>query len=241
MRIASSVIALLQILKDVRSIAFIMFLVMAGFRHMFATVLSSSGSTQGDADSEPFGEVPKGFLILYNMMLGDFDMSLFEAEEQSLHEFAKLIFVFFMFIVQVMMVNVLIAVVCESYAIAQGKARALFFRERLLLAAELDTMGFTSERYQFLSHLMWWFRWFLMKHCPTEEGSEEVQDYVGRMHQNLQESEQRLQNSMAEAEARMEKKLAAVTDTLNIVIQKLDAVHSQTAVVHRSSAHSISL
>jgi hypothetical protein len=47
--------------------------------------------------------------------------------------------------VVIILLNVLIAVVSDSYFYAKTKARQLFLRARLELIAELDALGLTDE------------------------------------------------------------------------------------------------
>jgi hypothetical protein len=49
------------------------------------------------------------------------------------------------FFVVIILLNVLIAVVSDSYSYAKTKARQLFLRSRLELIAELDALGLSDE------------------------------------------------------------------------------------------------
>jgi hypothetical protein len=68
------------------------------------------------------------------MLLGDFDMDAFPTV------FTKLLFVVFMFIVVVILLNILIAIVSDSYDNAMVKSTELFWKSRLELVAEIKTV-----------------------------------------------------------------------------------------------------
>ena len=59
-----------------------------------------------DASDDPFGSVLESFLALFRMMLGDFERSWFESDSLGLSSFAVVLFVLYMVVVFIVMLNV---------------------------------------------------------------------------------------------------------------------------------------
>eukprot|EP00747_Dinoflagellata_sp_TGD_P024946 gnl/TRDRNA2_/TRDRNA2_130900_c1_seq1.p1 gnl/TRDRNA2_/TRDRNA2_130900_c1~~gnl/TRDRNA2_/TRDRNA2_130900_c1_seq1.p1 ORF type:complete len:269 (-),score=33.39 gnl/TRDRNA2_/TRDRNA2_130900_c1_seq1:310-1068(-) len=231
---------------------------MAAFRHMFLMVLNpdpaeygedisrrlvaAKGATaRGEGDDGtglespppelPFLEFSEGFLTVYRMMLGDFSRSWFTSDDWYLQACAEIFFVVFMLIVQIMMLNVLIAVVSESYDIAHVKAHDLYHRSRLNLAAELDAMGLTREG---LHGLYWVSGWLLrILARDLETGSEEdsidfevqrAEDIERRTKLIVAESEIRIQESQENMRKDFERRFEAHGDKLDRVEALLQTV-----------------
>jgi len=120
-------------------------LVSSARRLLQRTLLSGNSEEQGDqqdglAPSAPV-EVNEGFSTpvetltsAYRLMLGDFERDWFDQPLTLLMFFA------YTFIANIMMLNMLIAVVSDSYECAIIKSKLLFRRARLELVAEFDTM-----------------------------------------------------------------------------------------------------
>ena len=106
---------------------------------------------------------------LYIMMLGDYDRDDFPDTYTSLMSFL------FMFLVVVIMMNVLIAIVSDSYDNAMVRSNELYSRARLELVAEVSTTfkkvlevlfsvdnweKFLKNRGQRVGNLLTWFMGF---------------------------------------------------------------------------------
>ena len=151
-KFATYVLCLFQIAADIRSFLVILLLVMCAFGNMFylvnaAPVVHSERfrSLRRDDDeghhtqshtgaAGPFWSVEETLVSVYRMMIGDFERDWFSSM------FMLLLFLGYTFIVMILMLNILIAVVSDSYDYAVIKSRQLFCRARLELAAELDVM-----------------------------------------------------------------------------------------------------
>ena len=189
LKFATYVLCLFQIAADIRSFLIVLFLVISAFASMFYLVnmeevsepfyRSAEGRLprQGTADSDegeldagalPFDSPTETFLTMYRMMLGDFDRDWFDTPT------ATIFFLSYTFLVMVMMLNILIAVVSDSYDYAVIRAQRLFLMARLALVAELDTMGLTKAAEPGGAH--WWCSSMLGGYHTLEEEEEEAQE-----------------------------------------------------------------
>lgn len=106
-------------------------------------------------DSRPFHSPFYSFLSVYQMIFGDFQIVWFQTETQSLTACSIVLFMLFMFFVVVVMLNVLIAIVSDSYDFALTRSEKLFLRARLQLLAELDALGLTKTDFMLFGKNIW--------------------------------------------------------------------------------------
>ena len=83
-------------------------------------------------------------LALFRMAMGNFDMSWFEHTSEAISSVAVALFVSFMLFFFLVCVNVLIAVVADSYDYALFRARKIYLRTKLQLVAEFEAVGLTT-------------------------------------------------------------------------------------------------
>jgi hypothetical protein len=97
-------------------------------------------------DPRPFHSPSYSIMTCYMMIMGLFERDWYEVDGSTyLSGFSVLLFFIFMFFVVIVMLNVLIAVVSDSYDFAMTKAKQLFLITRLVLVAELDSLGISDE------------------------------------------------------------------------------------------------
>lgn len=102
---------------------------------MFYTLLlPSSCAADVTASSDTSCSQAEYYLKVYTVLLGDF--GTFEREDFNTL-FAVLLIVFFSFMVVVVLLNVLIAIVSDSYEKCLVRSQCLFGRARVMLVAEL--------------------------------------------------------------------------------------------------------
>eukprot|EP00578_Thalassiosira_sp_NH16_P015096 CAMPEP_0181113566 /NCGR_PEP_ID=MMETSP1071-20121207/20416_1 /TAXON_ID=35127 /ORGANISM="Thalassiosira sp., Strain NH16" /LENGTH=879 /DNA_ID=CAMNT_0023197613 /DNA_START=119 /DNA_END=2758 /DNA_ORIENTATION=- len=93
-------------------------------------------------NSEPFCNFWTSFLKIFTMLLGEVDESYFS--EQNLeysYRLATTMFALFMFTCVIVLANVLIAIVTDSYSVIQNERAALeFWSNRLDFVAEMDVI-----------------------------------------------------------------------------------------------------
>ena len=150
-QIATFVLMLTTIFRDMRSFMAVLGFVMLGFGQ--AIFMLIAGNDNGAYDCEyddevvcgigeyetienesKFATVTSTLQTLYMMMLGDFNPEHFNGDYLPL----ALGFLF-MFIVVIIMLNVLIAIVSDSYDAAMSKSDELFWRAKFELITEVST------------------------------------------------------------------------------------------------------
>ena len=139
LKFATFVLSLLQIFADLRSFLFVLAVIILGSAAQFYLLLGP----QSVSDAAPeFESIPETLLSTFRMMVGDtLERDVFAGGSGVwTSRAAVLLLVMYTFLVNVLLLNILIAVVSDSYEYALIRARKLFLRARLDLVAELDTL-----------------------------------------------------------------------------------------------------
>ena len=97
-----------------------------------------------DQQERPFRSIGGALLALFRMAMGNFDMSWFEHTSDAISSVALALFVSFMVFFFLVCVNVLIAVVADSYDYALFRARKIYLCTKLQLVAEFEAVGLTT-------------------------------------------------------------------------------------------------
>ncbi len=93
-------------------------------------------ATQGITTETPDCHPPEYYLRVYSIILGDW--GLFEREEDfDKKTHALLVFVVFSFFIAIVLLNVLIAIISDSYKHCLQRSKHLFGRSRVFLLSEL--------------------------------------------------------------------------------------------------------
>jgi hypothetical protein len=132
-QLATFVLAILQISKDVIWFCVILLTLVVSFAQMFFTLLAPSSCATDDSSAMQCKE-SEYLLKVYTILLGDFGD--FEREQFS-SGLSVFLVVFFSFLVTVVLLNVLIAVASDSYEKCLLRSQNLFGRARVMLIAEL--------------------------------------------------------------------------------------------------------
>jgi len=148
-KLATFVYSLNLILRDLSEFVLVMSIVLLMFSFMF-TMINADGSSEGLdfnlSDLRPFHSPSYSIMSCYMMIMGLLERDWFEVDGAAgLTALSVALFFIFMFFVVIVMLNVLIAVVSDSYDFAMTKAKQLFLRTRLVLVAELDSLGIADE------------------------------------------------------------------------------------------------
>ena len=125
--IATFILLLSTIFKDLWSFMFVLGCVMLMFGHAFFLMLG------GSKDNESFETGSVTIMTLYGMVLGNYEYDDFT------DRFTLCLSIFYMLLVVIVMTNVLIAIVSDSYDSAMVRSSELFWRARLELVAEVSS------------------------------------------------------------------------------------------------------
>mmetsp|Transcript_5216 Transcript_5216/g.5999 ORF Transcript_5216/g.5999 Transcript_5216/m.5999 type:complete len:402 (-) Transcript_5216:151-1356(-) len=140
-KMATFVMAIVKISKDILWFMVILVVIVLCFAQIFFTLLSPTDCSTADGaiyntlDCQP----SEYYLKVYSVLLGDF--GLFDREEDfSNGGFALLLFIVFTFLIAIVLLNVLIAIIGDSYERILLRSRQLFGRTRVLHLAELVSL-----------------------------------------------------------------------------------------------------
>lgn len=124
-------------------------IILVGFAQMFVTVFqdtpycvdfkpnNSTCPILQDKEVAPYCNYWTAFLNVYTMLLGQVDETEFESSAA-----ATFLFIIFMFLVVILLANVLIAIVTDSYKVIQDQRAAIvFWTNRLDFVAEMDAIA----------------------------------------------------------------------------------------------------
>ncbi|GMI05038.1 hypothetical protein TrVE_jg8199 [Triparma verrucosa] len=129
--IATFVLMLSTIFKDLFSLMAVLVIILIMFGHAFYLVLSENKASDGiEID---FSNISGTALSLYLMILGIFESSVFAGI------WAQILFLCYSFLVVIILLNVLIAIVSDSYDAVLVNSTELFWQSRLELVAEITT------------------------------------------------------------------------------------------------------
>jgi len=131
-QIATFILMIEFIMRDIKAFLVVQIMVMVMFGHAFYLELSETEmSFHDEFSSNPYSTMWKTFQTLFNMLIGDFDSSIYG------YEYVKILFMAYMFVVVIIMLNVLIAIVSDSYAEAMSQSDQLYYMSRLELIVEI--------------------------------------------------------------------------------------------------------
>ena len=133
MQLATFVLAIVQITKDITWFCVILLILVVSFGQMFFTLLAPSSCSEGDSEAIECKQ-SEYLLRVYTILLGDFGD--FERENFT-SIFSVFLVVLYSFLVTVVLLNVLIAVASDSYEKCLVRSQNLFGRARVMLIAEL--------------------------------------------------------------------------------------------------------
>lgn len=134
MQLATFVLAILQITKDVLWFVAILLVLVVAFSQMFFTLLAPSSCATGDASARQCQQ-SEYLLQAYTILLGEFDLN----RDSYSTGFSVFLVVVYSFLVTVVLLNVLIAIASDSYEKCLLKSQKLFGRARVMLVAELTS------------------------------------------------------------------------------------------------------
>lgn len=124
--------------------------ILVGFAQMFVTIFSNTSIclaklpekelfdiSCGQDTDRSFCDFWNAFLRVYSMLVGEVDETLFADSNV-----ATVLFIVFMFLVVILLANVLIAIVTDSYKVIQDQRAAIvFWTNRLDFVAEMDAIA----------------------------------------------------------------------------------------------------
>lgn len=133
MQLATFVLAILQITKDIFWFCIILLTLVVSFSQMFFTLMAPSTCATGESSGRECKQ-SEYLLKVYSILLGDFGIFTRDDFASGVSVF---LVVLYSFLVTVVLLNVLIAIAADSYEKCLLKSQKLFGRARVMLIAEL--------------------------------------------------------------------------------------------------------
>mmetsp|Transcript_13166 Transcript_13166/g.15480 ORF Transcript_13166/g.15480 Transcript_13166/m.15480 type:complete len:420 (+) Transcript_13166:150-1409(+) len=128
-KLATFTLAIAKITRDISWYLFILVLVVITFSQMFYALLVPADCYGKPSDGNC---TPAGYMLMvYTILLGNFDLGEFKTD------LSMSLFIFFTVVVVIVLLNVLIAIISDSYDRCAHNSKALFGRSRILLVAEI--------------------------------------------------------------------------------------------------------
>ena len=133
--ISTFTLMIFTILVDLVPFMVVLCCIAAMFGHIFYLLLSTEALDFHDDDApHPFENYRDTFWTLYQTLLGEYDLDAFP------DIYTKSFFFIYSFFVMIIFLNVLIAIVSDSYDMVLVNSGEIFWRSRLELIAEMSTM-----------------------------------------------------------------------------------------------------
>ena len=134
MHLATFVLATVQITKDLAWFLLILFAVVVSFSQMFYTLLLPPECADESSATSSICKPSEYYLSVYSILLGDYG----QFDREDFHTpFSVFLIVLFSFMVVIVLLNVLIAIVSDSYEKCLIRSQFLFGRARVMILAEL--------------------------------------------------------------------------------------------------------
>jgi len=133
LKVSTFVLMMKTIFMDLRSFMAVLVVIMATFGHAFYLVLSNGNNHDNSESDIAFSSIENTAGTLYTFLLGTFETDAYPTY------FSYALFLAYSFIVVIILLNVLIAIVGDSYDGVLVKSEELFWRSRLELVAEIST------------------------------------------------------------------------------------------------------
>jgi len=131
-QLATFTLAIFEITRDIIWYIIILVIFVLSFAQMFYTLIVPDSCYKKPLEDEC--DPDEYYLKVYTILLGDF--GLFEREDFD-NRVSLSLFIFFSMVVVILLMNVLIAIISDSYEKCMVKSKGLFGRTRVLLVAEI--------------------------------------------------------------------------------------------------------
>ncbi|CAE8682552.1 unnamed protein product [Polarella glacialis] len=206
--------------------ALVMLTAMFAFTHALRVIQPGA-----EEPTDAFGDMDEAFWSIIFVTMGDFGTAWFPKSTGG----ARVLFVLYMVLINIVMLNILIAVVCDCYAGIQGSARSFFNLRQLEYAAQLDAMNLTKVRPS-LRHFVKLSKWF-RKLIVAQE-----QDAGPESQEGAEESEARQREEVLELRIKALEKVSwvKVEASLDSSLAKMESrLVAQMLDVHNRAAFGI--
>eukprot|EP00803_Ostreobium_quekettii_P000758 evm.model.scf_2069.1 EVM.evm.TU.scf_2069.1 scf_2069:9780-19707(+) len=148
---APMVIMIREIVKDIRFFLFLGFAVLFGFGFAFFVLYRHerngegvSGEETDEAIDTQFGNIGRSMITMFGMMLGEFDFDVLYAPRNA--EVSIALFIVYMGVMMIILLNLLIAIMGDSYSNIKDSENAHFMKARAEAIDDVESMMSTDRR-----------------------------------------------------------------------------------------------
>ncbi|CAD7696018.1 unnamed protein product [Ostreobium quekettii] len=131
------VIMIFEIIKDISVFIFTAFAILFGFGIAFFVVFRHDVEENEDVSSQ-FGSVDRALFTTFGMMLGEFDIQLFYTTKLPFVSLA--LFVVYMMAMMIVLLNLLIAIMGDTYDRVKNVEEVAFLRSRASVIDDIESM-----------------------------------------------------------------------------------------------------
>jgi len=170
----------IQVTKKLGMFMVVLLIILIGFMQAFYTLFNGTKYCDGesDADINQFCNLWPAFLKLSTMLLGGVDDDVFRRDKT-----AVFLFILFMVVCVILLANVLIAIVTQSYAVIRDeRAEIIFWTNRLDVVAEMKFIKQLFKKWEvntgFDTISISENLWNVLTDKPFDEGKENIQSIV---------------------------------------------------------------
>jgi len=134
------------IVVDIGPFMMLLFLILFGFANAFNIMFSQSSL-------KSFDGFPRSFMSTFAMMLGGFNLEDFDDSSQP--ELMNILFIIFMFLVNIILLNMLIAIMSETYNRVSANAESEFLCARATLVVNILAKMPEADKLREIAKFKW--------------------------------------------------------------------------------------
>lgn len=154
---------LVQVVMDIRHFIFVFVLVILAFAHAWFVLLKNNAPDDSD---KMFGNVSLAIAYVYKIALGDFDTDIFG---KYYTEISWLFFVLATFLLQIVLINLLISIVADTFSNIKSNYNVIMYKDMLHMIIENRFLA-VGPLTQALNHK------YLLMALPISTSNEEEKD-----------------------------------------------------------------
>jgi len=124
-----------KICVDIVPFLVLLFLILAGFTNAFNIMFSETSKHQTDFESQQFDTIFNTFMTTFGMMLGDFNLGDFYSSADR--NLMNVLFIIYILLVNIVLLNMLIAIMGDTYARVSADAASEFQCARAQLIVKI--------------------------------------------------------------------------------------------------------
>jgi len=128
---------IMKILKDIRFFVVIMTIIVVAFSSAFVVLFEVNETEVSEETKSSFSDFGTAVLTMFRMMLGDFDVSIFQDSTNPV--MLQVLFYVYILVVTIVLLNLLIALMSDTYDKVSENLQSLYFMEQANVVFETES------------------------------------------------------------------------------------------------------